>query len=449
MKVVTNRHLRMKQTKRILFLFTISVILTLPISYFIVDWKGLYVSTLGYRNLFLIGLHKRILNGDVEAMYLMAQNHKMGWNGLEVDEKQAREWYQKAYESGHPAATNNLALMYKNGEGVERDYEKAVSLFNEAIELGSLYAYSNLGSMYKNGEGVNQDYEKALTLFKACTDKSTTNVYCLGNLGWMYHNGLGAEQSYEKAFYSWLKAAKQGNAPAQFQIGYFYDVGKGQIPKDRLIALKWYRKSGSQDYAEAQRHIGYIYSDGIDGISQDYLKAGEYFYLSAKNGNSESRKIIEFYVKECITNVEHYKVKYDFKSCSLAAFSGNANATHAVGSFYLSGKYQGKVDSKQAMEWYRKSALRGHSIAQFHLAYLNDKGQGTERSLVKAYAWVNLAIHSNDLPPSFQKSAARLKRSLLLEMTDTDKRDAEVLVKETILLLDLKQNPNSMEKYNE
>tara|TARA_R110002095_G_scaffold179904_3_gene157445 strand:- start:547 stop:1869 length:1323 start_codon:yes stop_codon:yes gene_type:complete len=438
-----------KRLKRLLYLLFVALIATIPVSYLIVDWKGLYVSTLGYQSLYTISLHKQSLNGDVDAMYLMAENYDNGWNGLEIDYKKARYWFQKASDNGHEEATNSLALMYRNGEGVEQDYGRAVSLFNKAISLGSLYAYSNLGAMYRNGEGVDQDYKKAFALFKTCTDKSTINTSCFGNLGWMYNDGLGTEQNFDKAFYSWLTAAKQGDASAQFQIGYFYDVGKGHIEKDRVKALEWYKKSASQDYAEAQRFIGYIYLDGIDGISEDYLKAGEYFYLSAKNGSSESRKIIEFYVKKCSNNVEHFIIQYDFKSCSLAAFSGNPNASHAVGGFYLSGKYQGGVDAKQAVEWYRKSALQGYSIAQFHLAYLYDKGQGAKRSVVKAYVWVDLAIRSNDLPPSFQKSATKLKSSLVSEMTDTDKQDAEILINKTILLLDLKQNLNSVEKYNE
>ncbi|MBP6437528.1 MAG: sel1 repeat family protein, partial [Paludibacteraceae bacterium] len=47
------------------------------------------------------------------------------------------------------------------------------------------------------------------------------------NLGWMYDNGQGVTQSDSKAFEWYSKAAAQGNAKAQYNLGWMYGNGQG------------------------------------------------------------------------------------------------------------------------------------------------------------------------------------------------------------------------------
>jgi len=45
----------------------------------------------------------------------------------------------------------------------------------------------------------------------------------------MYHEGKGVLQDYQKAMEWSLKAAEQGDADAQFEIGRVYHEGKGVL----------------------------------------------------------------------------------------------------------------------------------------------------------------------------------------------------------------------------
>ena len=54
------------------------------------------------------------------------------------------------------------------------------------------------------------------------------------------------------------KAADQGNASAQFNIGFLYEDGFN-VAKDYKEALRWYRKAADQGYADAQCSIGVLY----------------------------------------------------------------------------------------------------------------------------------------------------------------------------------------------
>ena len=57
----------------------------------------------------------------------------------------------------------------------------------------------------------------------------------------MYGEGLGVPQDWPEAERWWRKAAKQGVAEAQYNLGHRYRKGLG-VPQDYAEAVKWYRK---------------------------------------------------------------------------------------------------------------------------------------------------------------------------------------------------------------
>jgi hypothetical protein len=75
------------------------------------------------------------------------------------------------------------------------------------------------------------------------------------------------------------KAADQGIALAQFNLGVKYYKGEG-VPQDDTEAVKWYRKAAEQGYAKAQFNLGGAYGLG-KGVPEDYALAYFWFSLSA------------------------------------------------------------------------------------------------------------------------------------------------------------------------
>ncbi len=88
----------------------------------------------------------------------------------------------------------------------------------------------------------------------------------------MYDKGYGVPQDYNKAMENYLKAADQGNAEAQFNIGTFYlpfpekanlvlfkgtlhYFGKGTL-QDYHKAMEYYLKAAEQSFSAAQNCIG-------------------------------------------------------------------------------------------------------------------------------------------------------------------------------------------------
>ena len=51
------------------------------------------------------------------------------------------------------------------------------------------------------------------------------------------------------------KAADQGDADAQYILGYCYETGAG-VPKDTAQAADWYRKAATQGHTNARQGLG-------------------------------------------------------------------------------------------------------------------------------------------------------------------------------------------------
>ena len=87
-------------------------------------------------------------------------------------------------------------------------------------------------------------------------------------MNWLYEEGLEhyKAEEYEKAFQSWLSAAEQGHAKAQFYLGAMYAHGEGVVQNVEQ-AIAWYTQAAEQGSAWAQNSLGFHYERG-EGVPQ-------------------------------------------------------------------------------------------------------------------------------------------------------------------------------------
>lgn len=78
------------------------------------------------------------------------------------------------------------------------------------------------------------------------------------------------------------KAAEQGYAPAQKQLGFIYDNGI-RVEEDDSQAFEWYRLAAEQGVTEAQFMLGTLYMNG-EGISKDTTKGNELIKRAGTKG---------------------------------------------------------------------------------------------------------------------------------------------------------------------
>ena len=107
------------------------------------------------------------------------------------------------------------------------------------------------------------------------------------NLGWMYLKGEGVEQNLKEAVKWYRKAAEQGLAEAQCNLGLIYQNGEGVLEDDKE-AVKWYRKAAEQGYAKAQWILGGMYAFGR-GVPEDYVTAYAWLNIAAANGKADAK----------------------------------------------------------------------------------------------------------------------------------------------------------------
>ena len=86
--------------------------------------------------------------------------------------------------------------------------------------------------------------------------------------------------------------ANKGDVVSQMSLGEYYERGGGiilgEILKDKYAAIKWYRRAAEQGFAPAQFELGRCYWCGEGGLEQDYAKAAEWYRKAAVQGLSDA-----------------------------------------------------------------------------------------------------------------------------------------------------------------
>ena len=70
----------------------------------------------------------------------------------------------------------------------------------------------------------------------------------------MYGNGRGVRQDDEEAVRWYRRAAEQGHASGQYNLGFMYENGRG-VRRDRVEAARWYQLAAEQGNASAQERL--------------------------------------------------------------------------------------------------------------------------------------------------------------------------------------------------
>lgn len=207
-----------------------------------------------------------------------------------------------------------------------------------------------------------------------------------------YDEGVAAVQKGDSAtaLHEWKPLAEQGDARAQFQLGWMYENGTG-VTQDYAETIRLYRLSTDQGNPYAQHNLGVMYRDG-KGIPQDYKEAAALLRLAAGQGYFRAQHSLGWMYENGKGVPQDYPEAV--KLYRLAAAQGFALAQHSLGWMYAGGKGVPQ-DYLEAVKLYRLSAAQGYAIAQNNLGWMYANGQGVVASRVVAYALYNLSIKSD------------------------------------------------------
>ncbi len=153
-----------------------------------------------------------------------------------------------------------------------------------------------------SSEGIQRGYEylnsgqhrRAYRVFDSLADDGNASAQFA--LGYMYEKGLiypgyglfTQEPDYGQAASWYRKAAKQGLATAQSNLGRMYAGGIG-VARDDAEAAGWYRKAAVQGLPVAQYNLAIRYYEG-SGVPRDNVAAHMWASLAAANSSGRIRE---------------------------------------------------------------------------------------------------------------------------------------------------------------
>jgi TPR repeat protein len=97
---------------------------------------------------------------------------------------------------------------------------------------------------------------------------------------------------FQAASQEWRPLAEQGNATAQYNLGFMYNNGEGVL-QDYAEAVKWYRLAAEQGNADAQYKLGVMYTNSR-GVLQSNAMAHMWFNIASANGHDKASTMRDY-----------------------------------------------------------------------------------------------------------------------------------------------------------
>ena len=323
--------------------------------------------------------------GNAIALYMMAEYFWEGYGVQPINKQKAIAYFKKSYEAGYAVAGYDVAASLPDGSPEQDEIRKnAKDKILELSNEGDVFAQDNAAWGYREGYGTAVDFFEAVKWVQKAAEQGLARAQY--DLGVMYQFGRGVERSYEKAVEWYQKAAEQGAASAQVLLGEMYYYGTGVEQSDEKAA-EWFLKAAEQGFADVQNVLGVMYANGT-GVAQSYEKAAEWYLKAAKQGLARAQYHLGLmYAKG--RGVEQSDVKAA-EWVLKAAEQGLADAQYHLGLMYAKGR--GVEQSyEKARECYLKAAEQGYASAQNNLGVMYEHGRGVEESDEKAVEWYQKA----------------------------------------------------------
>jgi TPR repeat protein len=138
--------------------------------------------------------------------------------------RQAYQFLQPLVERNYPRAQVRVARMLLEARGTDRDKPRAIGMFSAALAPVQLAA-------------------------------SQGNAWAQSDLADFYFDGLVIDADYRLAAFWYQKAAEQGYAPAQTNLGVLYMTGYEGVPPNRAVAVHWFNEAALQGNRAAEDNL--------------------------------------------------------------------------------------------------------------------------------------------------------------------------------------------------
>lgn len=180
-----------------------------------------------------------------DCYFKLGYAHQTG-RGIKRCLKKAAHYYRISIKmTDSSPAKHNLAIILS----AEKQYSEAAKLYESAIGNGYTLSANNLARLYRYGNGVAECYQSALHYYRLGHQHGHADS--TNGLGTMYEKGLGVQKDMKMAFKYYLEAAQSMYPYGLFNVGLCYENGSA-VEKDIVIALKLYTLAAQRGHDQSR-----------------------------------------------------------------------------------------------------------------------------------------------------------------------------------------------------
>ena len=233
-------------------------------------------------------------------------------------------------------------------------------------------------------------------------------------LGRAYYRGEVVPKNVQKAEDLLTKSAQGGNAEAMFGLGFLKMSGEAG-PKNENQAIEWFRKGATAGSLKAKFNLGLMLRQGktIQLSNDESLRM---LHEAADGGLLEAQAYLgQLYFTGDKLMERDRKLSYRF--AREAAEAGEPACQNIIGIFLRDGSDDPKIakNRNEAIEWFRRSAEKGHAKGQSNLAHILGVESPATTNRVEALRWLLLARDQDEplATRTYQQIAPTLPKDLI------------------------------------
>ena len=197
---------------------------------------------------------------------------------------------------------------------------------------------------------------------------------------------------------NWLKAIQEKTDKKTIED--WYKQGKAEKARgNNTEALMWYRKAAEQGHAAAQFDLGQMMYESGSGIEKNLKQAVYWIQKAAEQGHADAVNRLKEIAEEWYQRGETAKEKQNYTEAAEcyrnAARIGHANAQTMLGWTYETGTGV-LADKAEAAKWYKASAEQGNTYGQYNYARCMQYGIGVDKNEIGAAIWYKKAAYAGN-----------------------------------------------------
>jgi TPR repeat protein len=318
----------------------------------------------------------------------------------EINEEfeQAFEFFMKSAQQDNVDAIPIVASYFENGVLAPVDVSTAIKWYKKGVEMGSKESQYKLGKIYL----IQGKYYEAFQLFKDSDDYPPSQY----ELSQCYLRGIGIKMDKILSQKWLIQAAKNDFIDAQRFLGECFGSGECNIKKNDGESFKWYMKAAKQNDAWSQFQIGGFYESG-KGTEKNLLKAFHWY--------SKSNTTLAIYKTGTFLQEGIGVKKNSYQAYQTLKLNQESDHIPSLVSLAILCDELGKLEKSFSL--FEKSSALGDSFSAYQLAICYEYGKGVDLDELKAFE-LYLSLEKLNYPASFYKLGTFYEDGIAVNVDD-------------------------------